>query len=170
MVLRSDELNWKLTRINSALDLTGAESDYWLNLWDYAHANLGVAEEQFDDIKREDLAALVEEGLPTVPVIPQPEALPPVTEAVLPEVPAVQQRTRWSRSRKLGTSQLYDLVREMRKMDFSHLEICERLYAQKSTLPGLVGLRDLRWRAAYISPQYGGSVRKWFSKVTSVTP
>jgi hypothetical protein len=64
--LRTDELNKVLGRINSALGLTGEEQDYWLKLWDYARANRGVAEDEFDGMTREKLAAIIEAGIPSV--------------------------------------------------------------------------------------------------------
>ena len=57
-------MNAILKRINPPLKLTGEEDDYWLQLWDYAHADLGVTEDQFDDMTREQLAGIVDAGLP----------------------------------------------------------------------------------------------------------
>lgn len=71
--LRSDELNDSLDRINAALQLTGEEQDYWLRLWDYARGNLGVAEDEFDSMTREKLAAIVGAGLPGVPCASTPD-------------------------------------------------------------------------------------------------
>lgn len=168
--LRSEELSTALTRINSALNLTGEETDYWLRLWDHALANFGVTEDQFDDMTRERLAAIVEAGLLTTPKVPQPEDLRAIPEPAPAVVqPVTQPRQRWSRSRKPGTSRLYELVRAMKVEGISQLGMCERLDAQKSNMPDLVGWRDLTWRTAYLSPKHGGAVRKWLSKATAVT-
>ena len=64
--LRIDELKDALSRINAALKLTGEEEDYWLQLWDFARANLGVTEDQFDDMTREQLAGIVDARLPEI--------------------------------------------------------------------------------------------------------
>src|SRR2546421_12066866 len=64
--LRAGELKDTLGRINAALKLTGDEEDYWLQLWDLAHANLGVTEDQFDDMTREQLAGIIDAGLPDI--------------------------------------------------------------------------------------------------------
>ena len=132
------------------LKLTGEEEDYWLQLWDFARANLGVTEDQFDDMTREQLAGIVDAGLP--------------------DILAKQQRNKWSRSRSPGTEALYDRVRALKQAGYSQLEMCDRLDAKKSKLPDLVAWRDLTWRAAYLSPKHGGAVKKWLSKVTAVTP
>ena len=148
--LRTDELKDPLGRINAALKLTGDEEDYWLQLWDFARANLGLTEDQFDDMTREQLAGIVDAGLP--------------------EILAKQQRNQWSRSRRPGTETLYARVRELKKEGHSQLEMCVRLDANNSKLPDLVAWRDLTWRAAYLSPKYNGSVKKWLSKIKPVTP
>ena len=148
--LRTDELKDTLGRINAALKLTGEEEDYWLQLWEYAHADLGVTEDQFDDMTREQLAGIVDAGLP--------------------DILAKQKRNQWSRSRRPGTETLYARVRELKKEGHSQLEMCVRLDAQNSKLPDLVAWRDLTWRAAYLSPKYNGSVKKWLSKIKPVTP
>jgi hypothetical protein len=148
--LRSDELNAALSRINSALKLTGEEPEYWMRLWDHALANFGVSL--------------------TAPAMPRSEELPTTPELAPAAIPAAQLRQRWSRSLKPGTSELYDLVRAMKEEGISQRGMCERLDAQKSKMPDLVGWRDLTWRAAYMSPKYTGAVKKWLSKVTSVTP
>ena len=147
--LRTDELKDPLGRINAALKLTGEEEDYWLQLWDYAHADLGVTEDQFDDMTREQLSGIV--------------------DAALPDILAKHQRNQWSRSRRPGTETLYARVRELKKEGHSQLEMCVRLDAQKSKLPDLVAWRDLTWRAAYLSPKYNGSVKKWLSNIRPVT-
>ena len=148
--LRTGELKDALARINAALKLTGEEEDYWLSLWDYSQANLDLTEDQFDEMTREQLAGIVDAGLP--------------------EILAKQQRNQWSRSRSPGTKALYARVRELKEEGHSQLEICVRLDAQNSKLPDLVAWRDLTWRAAYLSPKYNGSVKKWLSKIKPVTP
>lgn len=147
--LRSDELNAILNRINPPLKLTGDEEDYWLQLWDFARANLGLTEDQFDDMTREQLAGIIDAGLP--------------------DILAKQQRNQWSRSRRPGTETLYARVRELKKEGHSQLEMCVRLDANKSKLPDLVAWRDLTWRAAYLSPKYNASVKKWLSNIRPVT-
>lgn len=122
--LRSDELNETLSRINSSLKLTGEEPEYWMRLWDHALANFGVTEDEFDDMTRERLAAIVEAGLLKVPTVP-PEDLPAIPEPAPVAAPAAQLRQRWSRSRKTGTSRLYELVREMKEEGISQLGMCE---------------------------------------------
>ena len=148
--LRADELKDALGRINAALKLTGDEEDYWLQLWDFAQANLGVTEDQFDNMTREQLAGIVDAGLP--------------------DILAKQQRNQWSRSRSPGTEALHDRVRELKKMRNTQFQICERLDAQNCQLPDLVAWRDLTWRKAYRSPKYNGAVKKWLSKIKPVTP
>ena len=148
--LRGDDLNAILNRINPLLKLTGEEEDYWLQLWDYARANLGVTEDQFDDMTREQLAGIVDAGLP--------------------DILAKHQRNPGSRSRRPGTETLYARVRELKKEGHSQLEMCVRLDAQNSKLPDLVAWRDLTWRAAYLSPKYNGAVKKWLSKIKPITP
>lgn len=58
----------------------------------------------------------------------------------------------------------------MKSQGLSQFKMCERLDAEKMKPPELVKWRDLTWRKAYRSPEYGGTVRKWLSKVTRVTP
>jgi hypothetical protein len=130
--------------------LTGDEEDYWLQLWDHAHANLGVTEDQFDDMTREQLAEIVDAGLPDILV--------------------KQQQNQWPRSRRPGTEALHARVRELKQEGHSQLEICVRLDANNSKLPDLVAWRDLTWRKAYLSPRYNGAVKKWLSKIKPVTP
>lgn len=144
--LRSDELNATLSRINPTLKLTGEEEDYWMQLWDFAGANFGVTEDQFDEMTRERLAGIIDAGLLGL---------------------AAKQQL--SRSRSPGTASLYQRVRELKKAGITQLQMCARLDAQKCPLPDLVAWRDLTWRAAFLSPKYNGSVKKWLSKITSVT-
>jgi hypothetical protein len=148
--MRTDELKDALSRINPALKLTGDEEDYWLKLWDYARANLGVNEDEFDGMTRERLAAIVEAGLPSVP--------------------APQKRKQWSRSRNPGTAFLYATIRGMKEAGLTQIQMCERLDAQKLKPSDLTGWRDLTWRAAYLSPKYNAAVKTLLSKATAVTP
>jgi hypothetical protein len=57
----------------------------------------------------------------------------------------------------------------MKAEGLSQLQMCERLDAQKLRPPDLVSWRNMTWRAAYRSPEYNGTVKKWLSKVTAVT-
>ncbi len=92
-----------------------------------------------------------------------------IVDARLPEILATQKTQTWSRSRNPGTAALYDRVRELKNAGHTQLQMCERLDAQKWPLPDLVAWRDLTWRAAFLSPKYNGAVKKWLSKITSVT-
>ena len=165
--MRTDELKDALGRINTALKLTGDEEDYWLRLWDYARANLGVPEDEFDGMTREKLAGIVDAGLPSVPSAETPDESPADSDGeTLPK----EQRNKWARSRSPHAVGLYAIVREMKGEGLSQLQMCERLDARKLKPPDLVGWRNLTWRAAYLSPKHGGAVKKWLSKATAVTP
>jgi hypothetical protein len=177
--LRTDELNEAVGRINvtMGLGLTGEEEDYWLRLWEYARANLGVGEDAFDGMTREKLAAIIEAGLQTGATSPMSSAEPADADNGAVNKPAlaeptlpIQHRNSWARSRSPHTETLYAIVRQMKALGLPQLEMCERLDAQKRRPPDLVGWRDLTWRAAYLSPKYNGAVKKWLSKATSVTP
>jgi hypothetical protein len=177
--LRSDELNATLSRINPTLKLTGDEEDYWLKLWDYARANLGVSEDEFDGMTREDLAAVVEAGLPSVPFPVTSDDSASVAAGgaddnfpVQMSSPPKGQRNKWARSRSPHAGILHASVREMEMKSggLTQLQMCDRLDALKLRPSDLVGWRHLTWRSAYQSTQYRGPVKKWLSNVTSVTP
>ncbi len=178
--LRTDELRNVLGRINVALDLTGEEQDYWVKLWEYALAKGIVAADEFDEMTREGLAAIIDAGLPIVDDnlmisveshVERGDSRNTVVDQAAGESPSAptQPRCRWARSRSAHGINIARRVVSMKKGGLSQLEMCERLDAQNIKPPDLVGWRHLTWRAAYRDKRHGGSVKKWLSKVTAVT-
>jgi hypothetical protein len=77
-----------------------------------------------------------------------------------------QKGTGSARSRDKKIVELEAEIREMKAEGLSQKEMCSRLDANKWELPSGARWRHLTWTKAYLSREFGRSVKKWLSKAT----